>query len=83
MTWGDFFYLLLKKYEVQHMQNVVLLLHQLGTKRFMYHTIKFDFDLFRFGDDFILPDPRGIIESEEQFLKDYEAAVEYDHLYSF
>jgi len=29
-----------------------------------------------FGDDFILPDPRGIIESEEQFLKDYEAAID-------
>ena len=29
-----------------------------------------------FGNDFIVPDPRGTLESEEEFLEQYSAAIE-------
>ena len=34
--------------------------------------------LFRFGDEMIIPDPRGMVETEEQFLEQYESAVKYE-----
>ena len=31
--------------------------------------------ILRYGNDFILPDPRGSIETEDQFLKEYEDKI--------
>ena len=34
--------------------------------------------LIRFGDKMIIPDPRGMVDTEEQFLEQYESAVKYE-----
>ena len=34
--------------------------------------------LIRFGDEMIIPDPRGMVDTEEQFLEQYESAVKYE-----
>ena len=31
--------------------------------------------ILRYGNDFILPDPRGSIDTEDQFLKEYEDKI--------
>ena len=36
------------------------------------------FYLIRFGDEMIIPDPRGMVDTEEQFLEQYESAVKYE-----
>ena len=30
----------------------------------------------RFGDDLVMPDPRGSVETEEEFLKKYDRIVQ-------
>ena len=51
--------------------------HSWQVKKYLFINDKILFYLIRFGDEMIIPDPRGMVDTEEQFLEQYESVVKY------
>ena len=52
--------------------------HCWQVKKYLFINDKILFYLIRFGDEMIIPDPRGMVDTEEHFLEQYESAVKYE-----